>query len=82
MGIYFRFIINNHVKDAMKAMNLYNFSDENNWLRWLIKVYTKDKNFAPTVHVRALRFNPILLLDKSVQCSTVSHKTNTDIFIV
>ena len=82
MGIYFTFIINNHVKDVMKAMNLYNFSDENNWLRWLIKVYTKDKNFASTVHVRALLFNPTLLLDKSVQCSTVSHKTNTDIFIV
>lgn len=46
-------------------MNLYNFSDENNWLRWLIKVYTKDKNFASMVHVCSLRFNPTLLLEKS-----------------
>lgn len=66
----------------MKAMNLYNFSDENNWLRWLIKVYTKDKNFASMVHVCSLRFNSTLLMEKSVQCSTASHKTNTDIFTV
>ena len=82
MGIYFRFIINNHVKDVMKAMNLYNFSDENHWLRGLITVYSKDKNFASMVHVCSLWFNPTLLLDKSVQCSSVSHKTNTDIVIV
>ena len=54
MGIYFRFIINNHVKDVMKAMNLYNFSDENHWLRGLITVYSKDKNFASMVHVCSL----------------------------
>lgn len=54
MGIYLVSTINNHVKDSMNAMHLYHLNDENYWLRWMVKVCSKDRNFASTVHIGSL----------------------------
>lgn len=54
MGIYLVSAINNHVKGSMNALHLYNLNDENYWLRWRVKVCSKDRDFASTVHIGSL----------------------------
>lgn len=43
MEIDLRLTINKHVSDFRKATKLYNLRDKNHWLRWMIKVYSKDR---------------------------------------
>lgn len=42
MGFCLILMVNNHVKNPGKAVNLYSLNDENHGLRWMIKVYSKD----------------------------------------